>query len=93
MEELTQRIQGLACDLRPCKPLGEEGDFTKGVSPFTTNRRYTYSSGCNQSGFYLYQSASGRNGSVEKKEYSPSEKREADGIPNFIWSPHLIGME
>ena len=31
-------------------------------------------------------------GALKKVEPSPSGERGADGIPNFIWSPHLIGM-
>ncbi len=31
-------------------------------------------------------------GALKKTEPSLSAEREADGIPNFIWSPHLIGM-
>ena len=31
-------------------------------------------------------------GVLKKVEPSPSGEHEADGIPNFIWSPHLIGM-
>ena len=29
-------------------------------------------------------------GALKKGADNPSEEREADGIPNFIWSPHLI---
>ena len=31
-------------------------------------------------------------GALKKTVLSPSEERGADGIPNFIWSPHLIEM-
>ena len=31
-------------------------------------------------------------GALKKVEPSPLAGPEADGIPNFIWSPHLIGM-
>lgn len=31
-------------------------------------------------------------GALKKTERKPSEGHEADGIPNFIWSPHLIEM-
>jgi transposase len=31
-------------------------------------------------------------GALKKVGPSLSEGREEDGIPNFIWSPHLIGM-
>ena len=31
-------------------------------------------------------------GALKKTALSPSEERGADGIPNFIWSPHLIEM-
>ena len=31
-------------------------------------------------------------GALKKTECSPSERHRADGTPNFIWSPHLIGM-
>ena len=31
-------------------------------------------------------------GALKKVGYSPSGEHEEDGIPNFIWSPHLIGM-
>ncbi len=32
-------------------------------------------------------------GALKKVGPSQSAEREADGILNFIWSPHLIGME
>ena len=32
-------------------------------------------------------------GALKKVENNPLEEQEADGIPSFIWSPHLIGME
>ncbi len=31
-------------------------------------------------------------GALKKTDSSLSEEHEADGIPNFIWSPHLTGM-
>ena len=31
-------------------------------------------------------------GALKKAASSPSGERGADGIPNFIWSPHLIEM-
>ena len=31
-------------------------------------------------------------GALKKVGYSPSGEHEEDGIPNFIWSPHLIGI-
>ena len=31
-------------------------------------------------------------GALKKVEPRPSEGHGADGIPSFIWSPHLIGM-
>ena len=31
-------------------------------------------------------------GALKKVAPSPSEEHGADGIPNFIWSPHLIEM-
>lgn len=31
-------------------------------------------------------------GALKKEGSSPSAEPGADGIPNFIWSPHLIGM-
>jgi transposase len=31
-------------------------------------------------------------GALKKVGLSPSGEHEEDGIPNFIWSPHLIGM-
>ncbi len=31
-------------------------------------------------------------GALKKEELSQSAEREADGTPNFIWLPHLIGM-
>ena len=31
-------------------------------------------------------------GALKKVGHSPSGEHEEDGIPNFIWSPHLIGM-
>ena len=31
-------------------------------------------------------------GALKKTALSPSEEHGADGIPNFIWSPHLIEM-
>ena len=32
-------------------------------------------------------------GALKKVENNPLGEQEADGIPSFIWSPHLIGME
>ncbi len=32
-------------------------------------------------------------GALKKVGPSPSDEPEAGGTPNFIWSPHLIGME
>ncbi len=31
-------------------------------------------------------------GALKKVGHSPSGEHEEDGIPNFIWPPHLIGM-
>ena len=31
-------------------------------------------------------------GALKKTALSPSGEQEADGIPNFIWSPHLTEM-
>ena len=31
-------------------------------------------------------------GALKKTGFNPSEEHGADGTPNFIWSPHLIGM-
>ena len=31
-------------------------------------------------------------GALKKTALSPLAEHEADGIPNFIWSPHLIEM-
>ena len=31
-------------------------------------------------------------GALKKTGLNPSEEHEADGTPNFIWLPHLIGM-
>ena len=31
-------------------------------------------------------------GALKKTGLNPSEEHGADGTPNFIWSPHLIGM-
>ena len=31
-------------------------------------------------------------GALKKRGHNLSEKHEVDGIPNFIWSPHLIEM-
>lgn len=31
-------------------------------------------------------------GALKKVGHSPLGEHEEDGIPNFIWSPHLIGM-
>ena len=31
-------------------------------------------------------------GALKKKDLNPSEEHGVDGIPNFIWSPHLIEM-
>ena len=31
-------------------------------------------------------------GALKKTGRNPSEGHGADGTPNFIWSPHLIGM-
>ena len=32
-------------------------------------------------------------GSLKKAGNNPLENQEADSIPNFIWSPHLIGTQ
>ncbi len=32
-------------------------------------------------------------GALKKVENNPLEEQKADGIPNFIWSPHLTGTE
>ncbi len=31
-------------------------------------------------------------GALKKVDPSPLDEREVDGRPNFIWSPHLIGL-
>lgn len=31
-------------------------------------------------------------GALKKTEFNPSEEHVVGGTPNFIWSPHLIGM-
>ena len=92
MEEAAQRIRRLARDLCPGEPLGKKGCSTKGVSAFTAVGNHPNQSERGKSGFHLYQSTSRRYGRIEKTVLSPSAELEADGTPNFIWSPHLIEM-
>ena len=92
MEGPAQRIRRLACDLCPGKPLGEKGSFASGISAFTAAGNHSNPSKCGKSGLYLYQGSSRRNGRFKKMAPSASEEHEVDGIPSFIWSPHLFEM-
>ena len=92
MDELAQGIRRLACDLCPGEPLGEKRRFASGFFAFAAVGNDQNLSKCGKSGFHLHQSASGRYGCFEKTVPSLSEEHGADGIPNFIWSPHLTGM-
>ncbi len=67
MEGPAQRIRGLACDLCPGKPLGKEGRAANGFSAIATDGYHSNQSECGQSGLYLHQGPSGRNGRFEKK--------------------------
>ena len=92
MEEAAQRIRRLVRDLWPGESLGEKRRAASGNSAFTATGNYPDPSKRGEPGFHLYQSASRRYGRFEKTALSPSEEHEADGIPNFIWSPHLTEM-
>ena len=92
MEEAAQRIRRLARDLCPGKPLGKKWCSANGISAFAATGNYSNQSKRGKSGFHLYQSAPGWHGRSEKTAHSPLEEHGADGIPNFIWSPHLNEM-
>lgn len=92
MEESAQRIQRLARNLCPGEPLGEKGCSSSNVSAITAVGNYSNKSGCGKLRFHLPQGASQRNGCLEKMVLSPLEGHVAAGIPNFIWSPHLIKL-
>ena len=66
MEEAAQRIRRLARDLCPGEPLGEKGSSSSGVSALAAAGNHPNQSKRGKSGFYLYQSASGRHGRSEK---------------------------
>ena len=92
MEETAQRIRRLARDLCPGESLGQKRSSSRGVSAFAAVGNHPNQSKRSKLGFHLYQSASRRYGCFEKMALSPSKEQGADGIPNFIWSPHLIEM-
>jgi len=58
MEGLAQRIRGLACDLCPGKPLGQERCAASGFPAITTKGHYPNQSECGQPGLRLYQGPS-----------------------------------
>ena len=74
------------------KPLGEKGRFGTGISAVAATGNYLNPSKCDKFGFHLHKGSSGWNGRFEKTGRNPSEGHGADGTPNFIWPPHLIGM-
>ena len=74
------------------KPLGEKGRFGTGISAVAATGNYSNPSKCDKFGFHLHKGSSGWNGRFEKTGRNPSEGHGADGTPNFIWPPHLIGM-
>jgi len=92
MEGLAQRIQGLACDLCPGKPLVKKSVLQaaflqlqqKGILQIKVNA-VSLGSTC------LKVHPAGMD-ALEKEGSSLSAEPGADGIPNFIWSPQLIGM-
>ena len=92
MEGPAQRIRRLACDLCPGKPLGEKGSFASGISAFTAAGNHS-----NQVNVVSLDSTCIKvhpdgMGALKKTALSPLGEHGADGIPNFIWSPHLIEM-
>ena len=62
MEEAAQRIRGLACDLCSGEPLGEKGCAARVLCALAAVGNDPNSSERSEPGFYLYQSASRRNG-------------------------------
>ena len=66
MEEAAQRIRRLARDLCPGESLGEKRCAASSVSAFTATGNHPDSGKHSESGFHLYQSASGRYGRFEK---------------------------
>ena len=92
MEEIAQRIRRLACNLCPGKPLGKKGVLQAvflhlqqlGIIQVQVNV-VSLDSTC------IKVHPDGM-GALKKVGHSPSGEHEEDGIPNFIWSPHLIGM-
>ncbi len=58
MEGLAPKIRGLACDLCPDEPLGEEGCVASCLYEAAINWRDSDRSKYRQSGFYMYQSSS-----------------------------------
>ena len=66
MEEAAQRIRRLARDLCPGEPLGQKGSSSGGVPAFAAIGNYSDPSKRSESGFHLYQSASGWYGRFEK---------------------------
>ena len=92
MEELAQRIRRLACDLCSDKPLGEKSVLERvflrlqqlGIIQIQVNM-ISLDSTC------IKVHPDGM-GALKKTGRNPSEEHGVDGTPNFIWSPHLIGM-
>ena len=66
MEEAAQRLRRLARDLCSGEPLGQKGNSSSGVPAFAATGNYPDPSKRGESGFHLYQSASGRYGRLEK---------------------------
>ena len=92
MEGPAQRIRRLACDLCPGKPLGEKGVLQAaflrlqqlGIIQIQVNV-VSLDSTC------IKVHPDGM-GALKKTALSPLGEHGVDGIPNFIWSPHLIEM-
>ena len=91
MEGLAQRIRGLACDLRSSEPLGEKRRIAGGVSAFTANGHHPNKNVVSLDSTCIKVHPDGM-GALKKVGSNPLGEHEADGIPNFIWSPHLTGM-
>ena len=92
MEELAQRIRRLARDLRSDKPLGEKRRFGTSISAVAVTGNYSNPSKCDKFGFTCIKVHPDGMGALKKTGRNPLEEHGADGTPNFIWSPHLIGM-
>ena len=67
MEGIAQRIRGLARDLCPSKPLGEERCAGTGISSAATEGDHPNQGQYHAFGSHLHQSTSGRNGRIEKR--------------------------